>query len=101
MRLEFEQALYPCLATAGGLTILGVGGAVIGPIVGGTLVGSAGSLCAVHIALIMVFRKIYNDPPDPAFGTLAHVVPAARPSLNLPSCDGLDAKDKKLCKRIE
>lgn len=101
MKIEFEQALYPCLVAASGTVVVGVGGLVIGPIIGSTLIGVGGSLCAVHIAALQLLQKIYNDPPDLAFGRLAHVRPTAAPSLTLPSCSGLHGKDRTTCRRLE
>jgi hypothetical protein len=102
MRLEFEQALYPCLVASTGLVLIGgLGGVVIGPIIGSTLLGSAGSLCLVHLTALQFFQKIYKDPPDPAFHHFAHVRPAAAPALTLPSCNGLKGKDRATCRKLE
>ncbi|GEM_PF-1986659 len=101
MKLEFEQALYPCLVAASGTVVIGVGGIAVGGIVGTVLLGVGTPLCAVHIAALQDLQKVYNDPPDPAFQRPVHVRPIAVPSLELPSCSGLRGKDRATCRRLE
>src|SRR5262249_4640621 len=98
---EFEQALYPCLVASTALVVVPLGGVAAGPIIGSVLLGSAGSLCAVHVAALIIENKIYHDPPDPAFHRLAHVRPAAAPALSLPSCSGLHGKERATCRKLE
>jgi hypothetical protein len=101
MKLELQQALYPCVVAATGLSTIGLGGIVVGPIIGTVLIGSAGSLCSVHLAALILEQRIYQEPPDLAFHRIAPVVRTTPPSLELPACTASSPRDRAFCRRLE
>jgi hypothetical protein len=101
MKLELQQALYPCVIASTGIIVFATPGSIaVGPIVGTTMFGVAAPVCVNILKTIQDLKMVYDDPPDPAFDRIAHVAPAARPVLDLPSCTALQGKDRALCKRL-
>lgn len=98
MRLEFSQSLAPCIYSATGVALFAVpaGGLAIG----GVLLDIAGPLCQHYLLHIIELERVYKDPPDFDFDTIAPITPAARPPVDVSSCEQATGDERRLCRRV-
>ncbi len=85
MSLEFAQSLAPCIYAATGVTLFAILGN--GLVVGGVLLDVAAPLCENYLLHIIDLQRVYDDPPDFHFDTIAPITPAARPPVDVSTCD--------------
>lgn len=101
MRSELQQSLYPCLVATTGLVVFFTPPLAVGATAGALMISVATPACAQHVTTLTQLQQVYNDPPDPSYHALARVQPAAKPSVDLPSCD-VDAKsERSACRKLQ
>jgi hypothetical protein len=104
LKQQLQQSIYPCFVATTGLVIFLVpspGTLAVSGTVGPTMLTAGTYACAPHVQTMVHLWKVFKDPPDPAFRRIAHVRPAAKPSLDLPACTGFKGKDRSYCRRLE
>jgi hypothetical protein len=97
---DLPVAGYSCFVAGTGVVVLGGGGPALGPLVGPTLIGVAGPVCAQLIKAIKRFARTYDDPPASHFDRIARVKRRPPPKLHVPGCAGLSPGDRATCDRL-
>jgi hypothetical protein len=97
---DLPVAGYSCFVAGTGVVVLGTSGPAIGVLVGGTLTGVAGPVCARLIQAIKRFARTYDDPPVGHFDRIARVRRSSPPKLDLPRCDSGTAQARATCTRL-
>ncbi|HVH07162.1 MAG TPA: hypothetical protein VNE71_14310, partial [Myxococcota bacterium] len=99
-RAIIRQAIYPCTTATTGLLLLFGVPLPLGPALGGPMIEVATPVCASLTKRLLELAKIYKDPPDPDFGTIAPVAPGTLAPLDLSSCASLSGDERRLCRRV-
>lgn len=94
---DVPMAGYSCFMAGTGVVVLGTSGPAIGLLIGPTLTGVAGPVCARMIQAIKRFARTYDDPPVAHFDRIAGVRRRPPPQLHLPDCSG---SDPAVCERL-
>jgi hypothetical protein len=80
-----------------GLALFAIPGA--GLAVGGVVLDLVAPLCESHVLHLIDLQRVYDDPPDFAFGTIAPITPSARTKVDASSCDAAAGDERGTCRR--
>jgi hypothetical protein len=100
MALEttYQDALYPCLATAATVPLFGLG--PIGQVVGLGVGAIGGPLCLAYLKTIDELAQVIKDPPLDSFDQIARPL-VARTAVTLPACSRFSGAAATLCTQLE
>lgn len=98
MRAEVAQSYAPCLTAGTSLALFAVG--PIGAATGQLVFTPAALICARIVQHLTELQRVYDDPPDPAFHTLARLRKTDVPSVDPSVCASLTGSDRKICRKL-
>jgi hypothetical protein len=98
MRHELAQSLAPCLTAGTTVSLFALG--PIGVLTGRLVFAPAAGICARIVQHLAELQRVYDDPPDPAFRTIAPVAATAVPPVDLSPCKEVTGKDRRTCVKL-
>lgn len=98
LQSTYQDALYPCLATAATAPLFGLG--PIGQVVG-LGVGALGApLCLAYLKTIDDLAQVIKDPPLDSFDQIAHPL-GVHTAVTLPACSRFSGSAATFCTQLE
>ena len=98
LQSTYQDALYPCIATAATVPLLGLG--PIGQVVG-LGVGALGApLCLAYLKTINDLAQVIKDPPLDSFDQIAHPL-GVHAAVTLPACSRFSGTAAAFCTQLE
>jgi hypothetical protein len=99
LKVTWERSLYPCIATASTLPLLGLG--PIGLASAAVILPISGPLCAAYSRTMADETQTINDPPLQSYDQTARVTAPRAARLSLPSCSRWRGAARTLCQNLE
>jgi hypothetical protein len=99
LKVTWERSLYPCIATASSLPLLGLG--PIGQASAAVILPISGSLCAAYTKTMADETETIKDPPLRSYDQIARVIAPRAARLSLPSCSRWRGAARALCNSLE